>query len=117
MADTLVLGTSPFGGMGSTPFSGTKIMIQTTHVWQVDLEGIDPGIRSALEKKYGSSRSGTIYIVADCFGEAEEIAMTMFLQNGYDPPKRFLNVERSESGNYPSISQTHLVKQALRLVY
>lgn len=80
-------------------------MIEVTHVWETDLFGADPGIRRDLQKKYGSRRSGTVYIVAGSLGEAKTIVNELFIRNGHVPPERIL------------VEPTHLVKQALRLVY
>lgn len=80
-------------------------VIETTHIWEASLHSEDPGVRRTLEKQYGSKKSGTIYIVADNHGEASEILCQLFIRNGYKAPEP------------PQVTQTHLVKQALRMSY
>lgn len=82
-------------------------MIETTQIWEIGSISFDvsPSIKNTLMKKYGSKKSGTIYIVASGKGEAEAIAKEMFVMNGYQPPKHVY------------VCQTHLVKQALKMVY
>jgi len=80
-------------------------MIDTCNLYTVDLYGAEPAVRRALEKQYGSRRSGTIYIVAKGQGEANEVAREMFTRNGFVPPARL------------KTGQSDHVKQALRKVY
>ena len=80
-------------------------MIQTTQIWELSLHLVDPGNRSKLSKKYGSKRSGTIYIVANGVGEAQGIAKELFESNGITPP------------NTIHVVRTHLVRQALQMIY
>lgn len=81
-------------------------MIETTRVWEVAFGSeVDYSIRRALSKKYGSSRSGTIYLVANNMAEAKDIVKELFTRNGFKPPA------------HPIVAPTHLVKQALRMVF
>ena len=73
-------------------------MIETTHIWQYHAR------EPALYKKYGSKRSGTIFIVADSPDEAEQVVRDMYAAAGLTASKHI------------SIGQSHLVKQALRLI-
>ena len=79
-------------------------MIETTHVWEISPYDLNVDVRRTLSKKYGSKRSGTIYIIASCMAEAKEVAYEMFKMAGFQPPKNIL------------IEPTHLVKNALRLI-
>lgn len=81
-------------------------MIQTTQIWELSLEAICSTLRRTLSKKYGSKRSGTIYLVADGVGEATGIAKEFFEENGIVLPDSKIKVY-----------QTHLVKQALKKIY
>lgn len=74
-------------------------MIETTRIWEYQ------SYEAALRKKYGSRRSGTIYIVADGVGEAKQIVRDLYAQAGLDPGKDIL------------VEESHLVKKALRVLY
>ncbi len=82
-------------------------MIETTHVWEIATVSFDvsPFTKSDLMKRYGSKNSGTIYIIANSEVEAEEVAKELFTRNGFVPPKHI------------RVAQTHLIKQALRMIY
>lgn len=81
-------------------------MIETTKVWEIGSISFDvsPTIKNQLMKKYGSKRSGTIYLVANNEGEAIAIVNELFTRNGFTPPKKV------------HVCETHLVKQALRMI-
>lgn len=80
-------------------------MIETCEVFTTDLYGGDHAAVRELRKKYGSRRSGTIYIVARGFEEAEEVAREIFTSNGYTPPVELL------------VERTGQVNHALRMVF
>jgi len=82
-------------------------MIKATKVWEfyADPQLYGHTISRKLKKAHGSKRSGTIYIVADNQGEAQEVVRGMFKQAGLEEPLK------------PYVEPTHLVKTALRLLY
>lgn len=80
------------------------MIVETTHIFELSKFDIPVDMRRNLTKKFGSKRSGTIYIVASNQAEAKEVAREMFKLAGYEPPR------------YIDVTQSWHIKDALRAI-